>query len=357
MNKKLLLPEETIADLLASFDSGEDYEKLRNLLIKHLSEEEQADFKAIERGEKTPSLMSDIIAKKIFDPDAHSDRMNYLLREITGEDDVYVDSSNRNEGYIMASNSKKVVFDINTKLQDKRNVDLEFQISAQNHFLKRGEIYGSDLLLLQYSVEEGQKKKEVDYSDIKGVIIIFLMKHSPKEFKECKSERYIHRFTENKSDSGLVFPSLTQYIYVQLDKCFEQFKLGTDGENNKKLQLLLSMLADANDEDVRKEIIGNKMFEDIISEANGMVAERRVLNMILAEKYAIADLNAVKNYERAEGKAEGKAEGLIEGQILATIKTELKYQDSKKEVIEIVASEFNISKEDVEAKINEMYNK
>ena len=50
------------------------------------------------------------------------------------------------------------------------------------------------------------------------------------------------------------------------------------------------------------------MFEDIISEANGMVAERKVLNMILAEKYAIADLNAVKNYERAEGKAEGKAE-------------------------------------------------
>ena len=304
MNKKLLLPEETIADLLASFDSGEDYEKLRNLLIKHLSEEEQADFKAIERGEKTPSLMSDIIAKKIFDPDAHSDRMNYLLREITGEDDVYVDSSNRNEGYIMASNSKKVVFDINTKLQDKRNVDLEFQISAQNHFLKRGEIYGSDLLLLQYSVEEGQKKKEIDYSDIKGVIIIFLMKHSPKEFKECKSERYIHRFTENKSDSGLVFPSLTQYIYVQLDKCFEQFKLGTDGENNKRLQLLLSMLADANDEDVRKEIIGNKMFEDIISEANGMAAERMVLNMILAEKYAAADLNAVKNFEREEGQKE-----------------------------------------------------
>ena len=50
MNKKLVLPEETIADLLASFDSGEDYEVFRNLLIKHLPEEEQADFKAIERG-------------------------------------------------------------------------------------------------------------------------------------------------------------------------------------------------------------------------------------------------------------------------------------------------------------------
>ena len=35
--------------------------------------------------------------------------------------------------------------------------------------------------------------------------------------------------------------------------------------------------------------------------------------MMLSEKYAAADLNAIKSYERNEGYAEGLAEGLAKG--------------------------------------------
>ena len=39
--------------------------------------------------------------------------------------------------------------------------------------------------------------------------------------------------------------------------------------------------------------------------------------MLLAEKYAQADLNAVRSYERNEGRNEGKSEGIHEGLALA----------------------------------------
>ena len=52
------------------------------------------------------------------------------------------------------------------------------------------------MLLLQYSAEAGQAKGDITYENVNGVIIIVLMKNSPKVFREYDSKRYIHRFTE-----------------------------------------------------------------------------------------------------------------------------------------------------------------
>ena len=94
-----------------------------------------------------------------------------------------------------------------------------------------------------------------------------------------------------------------------MDKCFAQFREGTDGENNKELQLLLSMIADINDEKVRWQSKGNKMMEDIYEEVFRISQDREVQAMWFAEKYVDADWNAAKEYQRRKGMKEGVKEG------------------------------------------------
>ena len=47
----------------------------------------------------------------------------------------------------------------------------------------RIELCASDMLLLQYSVTEGQKKGELDYTDVNEVLMIVLMVESPKHLR------------------------------------------------------------------------------------------------------------------------------------------------------------------------------
>jgi hypothetical protein len=332
--KEHVFSEETIYALLEN-TSDEKKEALKEILFDHLSEEDKIDYREIVSGNRTPSLMSDIIAKKIFDIKEHKERLEFLFREITGDEDIVFEGPAENEGYVISVDSKKMIFDKTGKTKDKRLAAIEFQISAQEFYLKRGEIYGSDLLLIQYSVSNGEKKKSLDYDSVNGVILVFLLKNSPKELKNHETDRYIHRFNKHVADSGLTYTPLVQIVYVQLDKCFEQFKQGVDGENNPKLQLMLSMLMDSNDELVVSKAREEKMFAEMLDEANKMVESREVQTMLLAEKYADADLNAVKSYERNEGRNEGRDEGRDEGEdklgkLIVQLVSLERYDDVKK---------------------------
>lgn len=56
---------------------------------------------------------------------------------------------------------------------------------------------------------------------------------------------------------------------------------------------------------------------DIIAEVKELSENKEVRAMLLAEKYAQADMNAVRSYERNEGRNEGIHEGIHEGLALA----------------------------------------
>ncbi len=305
-----------------------DREILEKILLKHLSEEDRNDYEAIIKGEKLPSFISDVVAKKLFDADAHRERLQNLFRNLSGDNTIDVDSSFRNEGYIQSASAKKTIFDIAARFRDGRLGDAEFQVMAQNFTLERGDIYGSDLLMIQYSVDPGVKKSEIDYESVKGVLIIYLMKNSPEPFRSYDSERYIHRFKVQQSESGLKYTPLVQKVYVQLDKCLKQFINGIDGENNAKLQLLLSLLADSNNEKVVSKAYADDELQNMIDEAKTFVQNKEVLAMLLAEKYAEADLNAVKSFERQEAQTEA-----LNNVILSLMESnpELNRQDAEKQ--------------------------
>ena len=306
------LSQKTIANLFLEME-GYDREVLLKFLLEKMEQRDREEVLDVLEGRRLPSLSADIIAKKVFAPDEHPERLQKMLRDLTGDDGIVVGDSFRNEGYIQSESSKKVIFDIPARLLDGRISDLEVQAAAQEFIFERADIYSAELLMMQYSVEEGQKKSELDYGNVCGTLVIVLMKESPDLFESFPSERYIHRFCRRQADSGLSYQPLSHIIYVQVDKCFAQFREGTDGENNKELQLLLSMIADINDEKVRWQSKGNKMMEDIYEEVFRISQDREVQAMWFAEKYVDADWNAAKEYQRRKGKKEMALELLKNG--------------------------------------------
>lgn len=231
---------------------------------------------------------------------------------------------------MQSRNSKKIIFDEPAKLKDGRHSDTEFQISLQEYIFRRAELYASDMLMFSYSVEEGQKKSEVSYSNTASVLLVILMKNSPNEFKKFNetSERYIHRFMKRNADSGISFDSMMKIVFVQLDECLKQFREGRNGEHDSngsrldELQILLSLIADINDEKVLKSAKDNSFMREIIAEVKELSENKEVRAMLLAEKYAQADMNAVRSYERNEGRNEGIHEGLaLAAKIIAESKS------------------------------------
>ena len=53
--------------------------------------------------------------------------------------------------------------------------------------------------------------------------------------------------------------------------------------------------------------------KEVYQEVSIYSQSKEVQNMLLAEKYAVADLNAVKSYERKKGIEEGEEKGVKKG--------------------------------------------
>ena len=281
-------------------------------MLRRLPPEEQQEYFDICAGLRYPSLMSDIIAKNCFDPDVHPDRLEFLLRHVTGDMTIKVEGSFKNEGGAGFTDAKQIVFDIPVRLSDGRLSDVDFQVQAQDFALERGQIYGSDLLTIQYSKTSTQKKGDVNYDSVKEIILVFLLRNSPKGFRDFCSERYVHRFDDYAADSGFSYKPLIKTVYVQVDKALEQFENGIDGEHDPELQLLLAMMGDLNDELVQERIRESSFMSEIAVHVRKLSLNREVQKALLAEKYYDLDLAAVKHYERREGREEGEYRGRLE---------------------------------------------
>ena len=287
--------------------------------LKNLPAEAQNQLKQVFSGERLPELYSDIIAKSVFNPDAHPERLNFLLSGLAVDDTIDIRSSAGNEGIHQSLNAKGLITDIPAWLQDGRLADLEIQKVQQDFILTRMELYASNMLLLQYSVESGHLKSELNYKNVKDVVVAVLMVNSPKVFQEFGSEngRYIHRFHKMIADSGFSYPASVTMIYVQLDKCLAQFRNGENAESEDgkpdRLQVWLSTIADVNDTQVVQAAEKDPELRRIRTEMHHMAQNREVQNMILQEQFERMDWATHINQSRSEGLQEGRKEGRKEG--------------------------------------------
>ena len=106
--------------------SEEDQIKRQELLLQQIPEKDSDDYRQILNGTKLPDLYLDIIAKRIFDPDTHPDRVNFLIQQIMQDTSLEVQGIFSNEGYRQSEASKKVIFDIPFKLKSLIATNIEF---------------------------------------------------------------------------------------------------------------------------------------------------------------------------------------------------------------------------------------
>ena len=278
-----------------------------------LPEEQKQLLSSVFRGERLANVCRDVVAKHVFSPDLHPERMDFILQHIMNHPGINVAGSATNEIYLQNIYSKKTITDIPAWLKDHRLADLEIQVSSQEYIFKRADIYSSNMLLLQYSAEEGQPSDEINYENVNGVIIIVLMKNSPRLFREYDSPRYIHRFLNARADSGLEIPMLKQMVFVQLDKALEMY-ISQEYNEDEDVELLglLALIADINNEKVIHESSGNMLLSGIREDVYRFTQSKEVQQMILAEDLARMDWNSSINSAKREGVAEGLAEGRAE---------------------------------------------
>ena len=275
-----------------------------------LPESRKQELSSIFRGEKLPSLCYDVVAKHIFSPDVHPERMDFILQHTMADCGLKVDKSASNEIYLQNIYSKKTITDIPVWLKDHRLADLGIQREAQEYIFTRSDIYASNMLLLQYSVEAGQLKSEIDYENVDGVIIIVLMEKSPEIFKRFDSKRYIHRITKARADSGLELATLKQMAFVQLDKALELYLDHSYNEDEDvELLKLFALMADINNDELIVESQVNPLIHDIREDLFAFTRDKEVQQMILAEDLAIMDWNSNMRLAEKRGVAQGVAQG------------------------------------------------
>ena len=77
--------------------------------------------------------------------------------------------------------------------------------------------------------------------------------------------------------------------------------------------MILFKRQNPNSPEVPGKIKDYEMFKTMVEEARKLVQNKEVQAMLLAEKYAIADLNAIKAYERNQGFEQGFEQGFNQG--------------------------------------------
>ena len=114
-----------------------------------LSSKDKREMLEVINGEKLANIYRDAIAKRLFSPDVHPERLDFLLQRTMGDASINVEKSAANEGMQLSKYSKKVITDLPAWLFDHRRIDVEIQAVAQDFVFARTDIYSSNMLMIQ----------------------------------------------------------------------------------------------------------------------------------------------------------------------------------------------------------------
>ncbi|MFI3236919.1 MAG: PD-(D/E)XK nuclease family transposase [Lachnospiraceae bacterium] len=315
------------------------YEKLRAIVPQELRKE----FDAISAGEMLPSFTSDVVFRKLLDPDTHRDRVENLFQLIFGIKDAQVVSSSKTVHTKPSILSKGTAQDVNALLTQRGMLNLEMQVQAQDFIVNRINVYAADMNILQYTVAEGDKKKEFNFVDIGHSYLVVFLKESPPVFK--KSPFFIHKKLEI-TDTNIELERLSTIVYIELDKCLAYVNEHGLAQGQEELCKYLVMIADSNSAVSRELATKDEELRNIQSELQSMSKNREEMFEMLAEKYAEAIKSSELVWARREGerlgKAEGKAIGTTEKEISLIMK---KVQKAKS--LEVISDELECTPDEI----------
>ena len=283
-----------------------DYEAFKQSLPPKLKEE----MEAIEQGEQLPELCSDISFKHIFNPDIHKERFNKFVR-LFWPDIPDVTGSTGTEIAKSSVYSKKTILDVIGRLYNNGIASLEMQKTAQEFISTRVEVYASDLLVLQYSVNANEKKSDMDFTKVPDTYMLIIMKESPSMFAE--NPAILHR-KKIITDTGIELSSPVKVVYIEADKCYNFFKVnGRYPAGLEEIGPWMSAISDVNA--VRdRDALQNPDIRDICDELKQFGQSKEVLASMFKEKYAEAIRNTELKLAEEKGEKRGEQRGIAIGE-------------------------------------------
>ncbi len=312
----------------------------------------QEEFHQIEQGKRLPDLGSDVVFKKVFDPDIHKERIEKLLTLIYQEE-FEVGASFKQQIPKATVFSKDTIHDVVARLATGGMANLEMQVLAQEFIVERMDIYASDMILLQYAISEGEKKTDFSYIDVQHSYLVVFMKKSPKIFKD--SPEFIH-FKKSVTDTGIELNQLACIVYIELEKCLKYVKANGYDSENKELWKWLIMLADVNDDDVKQLAVEDPEKAEIIEELYGISKSKEELMMMLSEKYAEATRSSEIVYAKREAMREGRREGRREGEAIGIIHILKSMNQSNTEIIRQLMTQMQLSEKEADSYLKAVEN-
>jgi len=195
-------------------------EKHMGIMIKNNKKYDKTGFSHISCG----------MIKELFDVQKHPDRFKYLMELVTEQN------------------------------MDEQPNDWSADIKICTKF-------GSECLMFIYG-EDAEKIEPgiVDFFSKRALILFLITETNNQEQFSETGNQYIHKFESMEADSGLILSPPIQMYVVQADKCYKQYLAGFDEENNRKLQLLLSLLIEPGNPRICEDITDDHMFTDIYNE-------------------------------------------------------------------------------------------
>ena len=331
---------------------SESYEALKAVMPQRIREE----FDQIEAGERLPELYYDLPFKKAFHPDLHPDRVTKIFQLIFHQELVVLGSLNTAPPKVSIY-SKNTILDQLARMSDEGIFDMEMQRKAQEFITERMDVYVSDLIMLQYSVEKGHKKSGMSFPDIPTTYAVVFMKESPGQFQSNPS--FIH-YRKNETDTGVQLSDLSRVVYIELDKCLKQMLEQSCPPELEELGCFLAFLADVNGEQIliRDDAPNGIMYQEIREELRNMAKNKKELMSMLTEKYEadirFSELSQARKEGMQEGIQKGIQEGIQEGMqkgIRAFIALCRKLDKSQEETILEIKREFLFTPEEAKEAI------
>ena len=291
-------------------------------------------LKSIDAGERTPNLLRDIMFKGVFNPEIHPDWLSRLVGAILGKD-VRIIKVLPVEGIYISEYSKGVLFDIMVEFEDGEIAIVEVQRRGVEMPPERPVVYSANAVVRQYSILKGQKKGDVDYSNIHPVFTIVLMEKSTEKFKAFKD---FHHHFEQKSNTGLDLEFIQYYDYICLD-VFRENKPHT----TEKLIQWIDFLSITDTAEMESFLIEHPDFVEIYARACEMLADKEGLLEMLAELAYEEDVVGIIKATN-EGRAK-KLQAKIRKQDALIKEQGAQIREKDERIRELEAQLANLSKE------------
>ena len=179
LNKELCPGFDTREDVAAYLKSNDElWQKFNRLPVEF-----RENFIGYCLGEHGWAVTNDPVFKKIFDPEAHKERVESLLSALL-QKPVKIADRLPLEGERLVEKGSYIVMDMVVQLEDESYADLEMQKIGYKFPLERSDCYGADLIMRQYTrLRSRQNEAEpFNFKNMRKVYCIVLMEQSPKGF-------------------------------------------------------------------------------------------------------------------------------------------------------------------------------